>query len=393
MPAHDDTHFDEYLIQTQAKHKILTEYLPSYLNALKNQVNGFHYIDGFAGRGIYDDKYPGSPILVLDIIRDVGVANKTSVSFVEKNPSFLQELNEVIGQHEITCNLYDTPRIEAGKFEDYIDNFLNIEIYSRRKVATFAFIDPCGVDGIRMQDINKILNQDFGEVLLFFNYDGVNRLIGGALKGTHDTRILDNLFGSPDSVAKLVEKVKGITDPIEKERIILDHFVTEVITSSGARYILPFRFQAKNKDRTSHYLVHCCDSCLAFCLIKHVMRKTGTDLSVLGNDYGSLEFLSKDEAIGQTTLFAFDDLDKENEIIEYIKEGPRKVETITKGWVCRPTDTYSAQSYKRMLTKMESENKIVVFDKNNEYPEPADKRRKSHGKPTLADDYWLRFPE
>ncbi len=57
MPTHDEVHFDEYPPQTQAKHRILQQYLQAYLTALKSRVKGFHYIDAFAGRGRYEGKY------------------------------------------------------------------------------------------------------------------------------------------------------------------------------------------------------------------------------------------------------------------------------------------------------------------------------------------------
>jgi len=79
MPRHDDTHFNKYTEENEAKHKILGDYLPAYFNALKNKVTAFHYIDGFAGRGAYEENIPGSPILVLDKIAEAGLLSRTSV--------------------------------------------------------------------------------------------------------------------------------------------------------------------------------------------------------------------------------------------------------------------------------------------------------------------------
>jgi len=37
MPSHDDTHFNKYTEENEAKHKILGDYLSAYINALHEQ--------------------------------------------------------------------------------------------------------------------------------------------------------------------------------------------------------------------------------------------------------------------------------------------------------------------------------------------------------------------
>ena len=62
--------------------------------------------------------------------------------------------------------------LRLGEFTDHIDTALNADFYSQyRKVATFAFIDPCGASGVLMNDIEKVLARPFSESLLFWNYD------------------------------------------------------------------------------------------------------------------------------------------------------------------------------------------------------------------------------
>src|SRR4051812_21902863 len=53
---------------TEAKHKILTEYLAAWIPILAQlpAVDDLILIDGFAGPGRYEDNEKGSPLLMLD---------------------------------------------------------------------------------------------------------------------------------------------------------------------------------------------------------------------------------------------------------------------------------------------------------------------------------------
>lgn len=388
MPKHDDTHFVKYTEENQAKHQILGNYLPAYFHALKNTVTAFHYIDGFAGRGAYEDKIPGSPVLVLDKIAEAGLLNRTSMSLVEDKPDYFQELQTTLQNNLNSQRLLDPPLIQQGRFTDYIDEILTRPVYNKPgSIATFAFVDPCGVDGVRMRDLMRILGRDFSELLIFFNYDGVNRLIGGASKGTHDSRILAELFGSDDAVKHLLEQLRSITDTIDREKAIRRQFISALI-ANGAKYVLPFRFPAKASSRTSHYLVHCCNHCLAFKLMKHVMwdaGKTGDD------DYGRLEFYSVSTSGNQLDLMRPDiDMLKED-VLEELSKGQVKVGEYIRNQVCRPDNIFSERVYKKTLIELESASKIYIFDKENVKVIPQNERRKIKGKPTLGDAYWLRL--
>ncbi len=392
MPARDDVHFEDYAPQTKAKHRILEAYLPAYLTSLKNRVAAFHYIDAFAGRGKYSENAPGSPLLALDLITSAGVADRTSITLIEERRDFFDELNAELIKNERRLGLFDAPLLRLGRFECHIDEALGRPIYSTfSSVGTFAFVDPCGVDGVRMQDLTRLLSLPYGEVLLFFNYDGVNRLVGGAEKGTHGTNILVELFGTSESVDELLRTLASISDSKEREKVIRDAFVQSLIAQSHVKYVTPFRFQARGQNRTSHYIVHCCNSCLGFKMIKDVMWEVGREPE---DEYGKLEFLNKSEVDSQLTLFQHfrPDIDaKKREIVDYIAQAPRQVATFTREWLCRPTDSFSEKAYKSILLDLERHEQVLVYDKHNKKACPAEIRRQVKGKATLGDQYWLRL--
>lgn len=384
----DRDHFDEYTPQNQAKHRILTEYYTPYLIALKNQAGFFHYIDGFAGPGEYEGGNPGSPLLALDAMKTAGVLERSTLSCVEKDSDFATKLEATLKQSPLSNVLKAAPLVRPGTFQTHVDEILNREIQQAGgKVATFAFVDPCGVDGVRLADLTRILKQPFGELLLFFNYEGITRLLGGLEKGTHDDKILVELFGSADRLRKVRDELAR--RPSEKEAVILDAFAAALKEDSGVKYFLPFRFKAKVADKSSHYLIHFSDNCLAFKIMKDVMLKTGKNAQ---EKYGRLEFLSDSERGATLDLVRFDVEEQKAKILDWVWKSPRMVSEFTVGWVCKPNDSFSEGAYKQMLLDLEASGNILVFDKSNKDPAPASSRRAPLGKPTLANEYWLRSP-
>lgn len=55
---------------TEAKHKILRYYLGAWfaIMAQSRMVSRINFLDGFAGRGRYDDGEPGSPLIALEVL-------------------------------------------------------------------------------------------------------------------------------------------------------------------------------------------------------------------------------------------------------------------------------------------------------------------------------------
>ncbi len=388
MPKADDRHFDGYTEQTRAKHRILCSYLPAYLTALKSRATRFHYIDGFAGKGMYAGNMPGSPVLALDIIGASSVAGITSTSFVESKDDYFRELEGAVLGHQALKSISDAPLLRRGRFDAHVDEILGRPVYQGNgRTATFAFIDPCGVEGVRMADLIRILQLDYGELLLFFNYDGVNRIMGGIEAGTHDNRVLLELLGTEDAVSELEAALRRAKCPSEREMIIRDHFVGIMKRRAGVQYFVPFRVEARTTDRASHYLVHCCRHALGFKMMKHVMRAAGRELD---EQYGKLEFLNDAERGKELSLFRMDIEERKQMIGTRIAQNPCQVSEFTVDWVCKPSDAFCEADYKRMLLEMESKGQLLVFDEANVLPVPAVSRRTHKGAPTLGPKYWLR---
>src|SRR6201995_236991 len=89
--------------RTEAKHRVLTEYLGAWIPIWGQQrwVHDLVLIDGFAGPGRYDAGEPGSPLLMLDAFeehRDRDRLNDVTAHFffIEKDGKRVESLRREI---------------------------------------------------------------------------------------------------------------------------------------------------------------------------------------------------------------------------------------------------------------------------------------------------------
>lgn len=386
MPSKDSTHFDQYTEQNRVKHDLLSKYFSAYLKALSRHANAFHYIDGFAGRGGYENDARGSPLIALDLL--LAQSKPSAISLVESNTKYFNELLASISTHPRIGALVEPPVILRGELQDHMETILTQPVYqSHRPVATFAFIDPCGLKGIRLQDIVAILRLQFGECLIFWNYDGLNRWIGGVARESHSIERLQPVFGSLEAVHLALEIVQSTRSPSEKERELRDMFMESIRKQSGAKFILPFRFQARDSNRTSHYLIHCSQHALGFKIMKEIMGSTASS----AGDFDTFELLGESDVSEQLSMFLpIADEKARQAILTRLSAGPAAVSEFTKKWVERPTDYLSAKDYKRILVDLEQSGDLVVLHPDGDLPKPSKQRMRS-GKVTLSDSLMVRL--
>ena len=380
-----DEHFAEYTANTQIKHEILKRYLKAYLTALSKTVDAVHYIDGFAGRGAYAGSAPGSPILALELLGQQ--QRPYCASFVEAKKGDADELRNAVAGLPERGPQFEPPLVFDGEFAEHIDAVLaRPGLRPFRKLATFAFVDPCRVKGVRVRDIQKILAIPYGECLIFWNYDGVNRWLGAISAGQSSGEKLKDLFGDTIVLRQAIDLSEAVADPREKERGLLTLMLNALQAHSGATYVLPFRFDARDANRTSHYLIHCSRDGLAFKLMKTVMSSlTSSD------EPGRFEFLREVDVASQADLFVpASDVVAAERILNELRAGPRRVKLFYEDWVRRPSDFFSQSDYRRLLLTMEESRQIEVLDSDGTTSLPRNRRRQVKGEATLAARLWVR---
>jgi three-Cys-motif partner protein len=383
MGKDDQEHFNQYTPQNRVKHAVLEKYFAAYLKALQGTVGAFHYIDGFAGGGVYQNEFAGSPLIAMRLLE--AQALPFAFTCIEKDAKLFESLKETLNACPRSAKLVQDPILRLGEFTDHIDTALNADIYSQyRKVATFAFIDPCGASGVLMNDIEKVLARPFSECLLFWNYDGIKRWLGGLSAGTHPGEGLAKLFGSAEYVRE-AQALVASGDPGEGQEKGLLRLFLKALNGRRAKFTLPFRVEAKDRDRTSHYLIHCSSHWLAFKIMKDIMG----GLTIETTEAGSFEFSSAAKTRSLFTPGA--DLARDNVIAE-LKVSARRVGLFTEEWIRRADDYYREKDYRELLLAMESSGDIEVLAKDWRTPAPRESRRAGRGGgPTLGNDLIVRL--
>lgn len=162
------------------KDDILHRYLPGYFQKILTTNKPVIYIDGFAGKGMFDDGNPGSPIIALDAI-DAALCNTKAVDpritsyFIES--TFYSDLTENIGGRS-NVNIYN------GRYQD------NIEIIFKQvgNGNLFMYLDPFGVTDLNMGQFENLVTSDCHSVefLLNFHSHGFFRIACSALDIFYD---------------------------------------------------------------------------------------------------------------------------------------------------------------------------------------------------------------
>jgi hypothetical protein len=239
---------------------------------------------------------------------------------------------------------------------------------------------------VRVRDIRKILKAPFGECLIFWNYDGVNRWLGAVFAGQSSGEGLKDLFGDTAVLRQAIDLSEAVADPREKERGLLSLMLKVLQDHTGATYVLPFRFDARDANRTSHYLIHCSRDGLAFKLMRAVMSSLTSS-----EEPGRFEFLRDVDDASQADLFVpASDVVAAGQILDALAEGPRPVKLFCDDWVRRPSDFFSQSDYRRLLLTMEERRQIQVLASDGKTPLPQDGRRRVKAEATLGERLWVR---
>jgi three-Cys-motif partner protein len=383
MPSKGREHFSTYTQQSRVKHAILTKYLGAYLKILGPRVDAIHYIDGFAGTGTYEGQHEGSPLSAIALLSEF--PRQGLASFVEDNARSFSELEAAVAGAPGSSALLDAPWLKRGEFSDCLDELLGRPAsLNARKVATFAFVDPCGLKGLYLEDLAKILKLPYSECLVFLNYDGLTRWAGAIRKGTHAAEKFERFYGSRSSAEAALASLESTKPSREAEALSI--YVEALRQHSGAQYFLPFRFQSKDRKRTSHYLMHLSQDALAFKIMKEVMLNESTP----SDDFGTFEFIPGSDLGEQGLLFRPNAERARDEILNELRSGPQQARLFLKDWPLRRTDMFVEKQYREILLALEAEQLIEVIDEKTSDVVPAHKRRKYKGGPTLGERYSIR---
>lgn len=227
-----DEYWEKQALPSVFKHALLDKYVPQFAGMTSSRAGRrVVFLDGYAGRGRYENGQAGSAERILQIaehqMRSVGLA--WTCYFVERDAESARVLIEVV-------NEYATRGVNAVAHHGDIADTMPRVLDAATGAPLFLFLDPTGL-GLPYETLTKVLSgQRAGtwpptEVLFNFSLEAVRR-IGGHIASAHrnETSVarLDAAVGgtwwhryfsggvTDDGVERLVEsfaaKLSGDTD-------------------------------------------------------------------------------------------------------------------------------------------------------------------------------------
>lgn len=197
--------FEEPQAAAILKHGILGRYLPTYLRKVGSTSGGRGvYIDGYAGRGRYEDGSPGSPALAVEAAKALSGNRSVDAFFVEEDLESYEALSRYIGEARPDW------KVLRGTIEAHLPKIMGLV---PADIPLLAFMDPFGL-GVPMKQLDEQLLSRGGrmmgrrlrldgvatEVLLNFSLPGLRRNGGHLLSRGKDptylkarATILDNM--------------------------------------------------------------------------------------------------------------------------------------------------------------------------------------------------------
>lgn len=156
------------------KHTVLKSYIRLFVNKLGSTHSTVHYLDGYAGPGVYGDGSHGSPKLAVDVAALVEEIRDLRCTFVEKDPHHAQALKQLLA-----TELPQATVIE-GDLRDHVADIAE----ECDKSPLLAFIDPFGL-GLTYTQLEQLANRTNTKTDIIMNVSvSAIRRVGGHLFGT-----------------------------------------------------------------------------------------------------------------------------------------------------------------------------------------------------------------
>ncbi|KAB1108935.1 three-Cys-motif partner protein TcmP [Micromonospora aurantiaca] len=221
---------------TKAKHDMLGRYLDGWFPILSSWNGRVVFLDGFAGRGRYNDGAEGSPLVALRHLLDhryfPQMRHREFVFyFVEANrdnaESLLKEV-EAFKTERAPWPAKVRVHVVNEKFDVTANSILDTLREQKRNLApTFAFVDPFGYSGLPMDLLAALLSYPRSELFVNFMVGHVQRFITrdgqeNAMRSLFGMDVRDVLNGFSEE-ADRVEHLRAVYGRQLQERVGFDH--------------------------------------------------------------------------------------------------------------------------------------------------------------------------
>lgn len=328
---------------TFGKHLVLKSYMDAWLPIVLKTYKRALFVDGFAGPGEYTRGEPGSPIISLNALAEHAhhhiMTGHMDYIFVEENLKRFKHLERVVDGRRASL----PPFVNVSTFNStyhtvFPDLIESLEADSA--VPAFVMIDPFGVSGVYMDQIETLMTYPSTEVYVSFMYREINRFASEPEFTEH----LDRLFGSPDWRLALETE-----DPTTR-RLSFHNTYERQLRKAGAKYVLTF--QLYDGNRHIYTLFFATQNAQGCDKMKQAMWKVAPfgDFRFTGGM--DRQFMLGDDILDYSPL-------KADLVSEFEKDGFVQVESV-EHYMRTDRTLFHTGHYKKVLASLEREGRIQV---------------------------------
>ena len=203
----------QLLDHSQAKVRLLGEYLKRYLNIIVNDryTERIKIYDLFCGEGTYENLGEGSPLVIMRQVKDIHFINQAKLnkippidcSFNDIEKAKVEKVKQSIKDKSLYYPSFGEIEYTSNEYSLELSRLMEI-IPKLRKQKAFIFIDPYGYKHIRASDIKNLLAKGNSEVLLFLPTQFMYRFDSN---------------GTPESLKDFIEEITSYKDWRENDSV------------------------------------------------------------------------------------------------------------------------------------------------------------------------------
>ena len=353
------------------KDKLLENYLPLYLSKILATKKDTLFIDGFAGKGFFDDGTIGSPIIIRDkvekAIQQSRYHTKIIPIFIEYNKKYAQSLSKSLDRK--WCYVRNA---------DYKKEAL--AIISRNKHRNiFLYVDPFGIKHIQYEIFCELAkNPNSVELLLNLNSFGFIRegcrLLGveiddelEAFKETEESDTFVNDIENMNRIANgeywqdIIELIKdgGITAKQAEEMFV--HYYMEKL-GQDFDYIFQFAIKTGDKNIPKYRMIFATNHIQGALYMSENMIKCNNEMNL--DNHGRQESLFDYEFTRNSCV---------DDVLEVLTKASESEKIIDCKDLCMLTymtlgPKYLHSDIKKALTELEKSSKIKITRRNEFTP-------------------------
>lgn len=284
--------FKEKKEWSKIKDEILLCYLKPYFSKIKNTQKRILYIDGFAGKGFFDDGSKGSPLIAYDIVNETIDIEKVDFVFIENYYA-----NDLKNNTATLSNV----KIIDGNYEDNICNIIN----SSYNKNVFLYIDPFGIKSMNFSYLKSFNNATLNTLEILMNLNSFGfiregcRLFGTKLddvESDYEDSIKDEDFSKNNSIEKMnviaggdywqkiiQDKKNGKINGYEAEKRFVIEYCEKLNTDCNFKHVINIPIRLSYGSPPKYRLVFCTNNDGALRLMNNNMWKRFQQLKDIQN--------------------------------------------------------------------------------------------------------------